>query len=107
MYKSAQGRERVREKAGRGNNSFGGVNAFSANTSDAATDSPLTDDSGAEPFNVDDMEVCFHELANTAKAERTTLNELLKIIAVLTATNSELVAVNKKWGGGNKPSSMI
>ena len=102
MYKAAQGKERVRAKAGCGNISFGGVNAFSANTSAAATNFPLTDDAGAEQFNVDKLEACFDNLTNTAKAERTTLDELVKIIAVLTATNSELVAVNKKWGGENK-----
>ena len=107
MYKSSQGRERVRAKAGCGKNSFGGVNAFSANTSAAATDSLLTDNAGAEPFNVDDLGACFDDLAKTAKAERTTLNELVKIIAVLTATNSKLVAVNKNGEGKIQPSSMI
>ena len=77
------------------------MNALSANTSAAATNSPLTDDAGAELFNVDKLEACFNNLANTAKAERTTLDELVKIISVLTATNRKLVVVNKKWGEGN------
>ena len=98
MYKVAQGRDRVRAKSGGGNNSFGGLNAGGANAAAAATNSPPTEDSGAEPFTVDELEACFDNLANTAKAERTTLNELVKIIAVITATNSELVAANNKWG---------
>ena len=101
MYKTVQGRERVRAKSGGGKNSFGGVNADGANTTAADTDSLPTDDAGAEPFTVDKLEACFDNLANTAKAERTTLNKLVIIIAVLTATNSKLVAAEKKWGGEN------
>ena len=101
MYKSVHGRERVRAKVGGGKNSFGGVNASGANTAAAATDSPPTDDAGAEPFTVNELEACFDNLANAAKAERSTLDELIKSIAVLTATNSELVETNKKWGGEN------
>ena len=101
MYKAAQGRERVRSKAGGGKNSFGGVNAGGANTAAAATNSPPTDDASAEPFTVDKLEACFDNLDNAAKAERSTLYELVKSIAVLTTTNSKLVATNKKWGGEN------
>ena len=103
MYKSAQGRERVRAKAGGGKNYFGGVNAGGANTAAAAaaTNSPPTDDAGAEPFTVDKLEACFDNLANAAKAERSTLDKLVKSIAVLTATNSKLLATNTKWGGEN------
>ena len=91
----------MRAKAGGGRNSFGGVNADGANTTAAATVSLPTEDAGAKPFSVDDLEACFDNLANMAKAERTMLDELLKSIAVLTPTNSELVATNKKWGGEN------
>ena len=101
MYKVAQGRECVRAKAGDGMSSFGGVNDGGINTAAAATVSLPTEDAGAEPFSVDDLEACFDNLANMAKAERTMLDELLKSIAVLTPTNSELVATNKKWGGEN------
>ena len=101
MYKSAQGREHARAKARDGKNSFGGVNADGANTAATATDSLPTDDAGAKTFTVDELEACFDNLANAAKAEHTALDELVKSIAVLTATNSGLVATNKKWGGGN------
>ena len=103
MYKAAQGRELVRAKAGGGKNSFGGVNAGGSNTAAAAaaTNSPPTDDAGAETFTVNKVEACFDNLANAAKAERSTLEKLAKSIAVLTAINSELVATNKKWGGEN------
>ena len=106
MYKAAQGREPVGAKDGGGKNSFGSVNASGANAAAAATDSLPTEDAGAEPSTVDEIEACFDKLANAAKAERTTLKELVKNIAVLTAPNSELVAANKKWGGGIQPSSM-
>ena len=57
MYKADQGRERVRAKAGGGNNLFGGVNAGGANTAAAATtDSPPTDNADAEPFTIDNLE---------------------------------------------------
>ena len=103
MYKAAQGRELVRAKAGGGKNSFGGVNAGGSNTTAAAaaTNSPPTDDAGAETFTVNNREACFDNLSNAAKAERSVLDDLVKSIAVLTATNSELVATNKKWGGEN------
>ena len=101
MYKAAQGRERVRAKAGGGKNSFGVVNAGGANTSAAATNSMPTDDAGVEPFTVHDLEALFDNLANAAKTERSTLDELVKSIAVLTATNSKLVVTYKKWGGEN------
>ena len=100
MYKAAQGRDRVRAKDGGIKNSFGGINAGGANTAAAAaTNSPPTDNAGAEPFTVDELEACFDNLANAAKAERSTLDELVKSIAVLIATNSELVAT-KKMGRG-------
>ena len=101
MYKAAQGRERVRSKAGGSKNSFGGVNAGSANTTAAATDSLPADDAGAEPFTVNKLEACFDNLTNSTKVERSTLDELVKNIAVLTVTNRKLVATNKKWGGEN------
>ena len=91
----------MRSKAGGGKNSFGGVNAGGANTAAAATDSPPTDDAGAETFTVNKLEACFDNLDNAAKAERSTLYELVKSIAVLTTTNRKLVATNKKWGGEN------
>ena len=47
------------------------------------------------------FEACFDNLANAAKAEHTTLNKLVKSIAVLTATNSKLVAAGGKWGEEN------
>ena len=68
----------MRAKAGGGRNSFGGVNADGANTTAAATDSPPTDNIAAEPFTVDELEVCFDNRANEAKAECTTLDELVK-----------------------------
>ena len=98
MYKAAQGRERVRAKVGGGKNSFGGVNTGNANTAAAATNSPLTDDAGDEPFTVEKLEAWFD---NLAKVERSMLDELVKIIAVLTAPNSKLLVMNKKWGGEN------
>ena len=101
MYKAAHGRERVRAKAGGGKNSFGGVKAGGANTAAAATNYLPTKDAGAKPFTVYKLEACFDNLANAAKAERSTLEKLAKSIAVLTAINSELVATNKKWGGEN------
>ena len=101
MYKSAQGREHARAKARDGKNSFGGVNADGANTAATATDSPPTNNAGAEPFTVDELEVCFDNLANAAKAERSTLDNLVKSTAVLTATNIEIVATNTKWRGKN------
>ena len=108
MYKAAQGRERVRTKAGSGKDSFVGVNPGGANAATAATakvgganaaaaatNSPPMGDAGAEPFAVDELEACFNNLVHAAKAERTTLNELVKGITVLTVTNSKLVAANK------------
>ena len=77
MCKSAQGRERVRSKAGGGKNSFGGVNASGANTTAAATDSLPTNSAGDKPFTVDELEACFDNLANAAKAERSTLDKLV------------------------------
>ena len=74
IYKAAQGRECVRSKAGGGKNSFGGVNASGANTVAAATNSPPTDASGAETFTIDEVEACFDNLTNAAKAERSTLD---------------------------------
>ena len=74
MYKAPQGRERVRSKAGGVKNSFGGVNAGGANTAAAATNYPLTDDAGAEPFAIDEVEACFDNLTNAAKTERSTLD---------------------------------
>ena len=100
MYKAAQGRERVQAKAGGGNNSSGGVNAGGANAAAAATNYLPIEYAGAKPFTIDELEACFNKLANMAKSERTTLDELVKSIAVLTATNSELVAENKKMGRG-------
>ena len=96
----------MRAKAGDGQNSFGGVNDGGANTAAAATDSPPTDDAGAETLTVDDLEACFDNLANSAKAERPTLDKLVKSIAVLTITNSELVVTDKNWEGKIQPSSM-
>ena len=85
---------------------FGGVNVGSANATAADTNSPLTEDASAEPFTVEELEACLDNLANAAKAERTTLDELVKRIAVITATNSKLVTANQKGGGRRQPSSM-
>ena len=88
----------MRAKAGGGKTSFSGVNAGGANTTATSTDSPPTDDPGAEPFTVDKLEAYFDNLANVAKVERSTLDELVKSIVVLNDTNSKLMATNKKWG---------
>ena len=106
LYKAAQGRERVRAKAGGGTDSFGGVNPGDSNAAGdtkpkpnaaaAATDAPPTDNAGDKPFTVGELEACFDNLANAAKAERSSLEELVKSLVTPTTTNSELVAANKK-----------
>ena len=99
----------MRVKAGDGADSFGGVNPSGANAAGhmnpkpnvaaVVTDSPPTNDAGNEPFTVGKLEACFDNLDNSVKAARTLLNELVKSLAALTATNSELVAANKKLAG--------
>ena len=99
----------MRAKVGGGNNSFGGVNPGGANaagsiqptlsTAAAATDSPPTDDASDDLFTVSKLEACFDNLANAAKAKQSSLDELVKSLAALTATNSEPVAANKKLAG--------
>ena len=90
MYKAAQGRERIRVKAAGGTNSFGGNNEGGAN---AAVEPPNADEVAA---SVGDLEACFDNLANAAKVERTTLDELVKNNAALTTANSDLVAEVKE-----------
>ena len=99
----------MRAKAGGGKNSFGDVNPGGANTAGyikptpntaaAATDSQPTDDAGDYPFTVSKLEACFDNIANGGKAEQSSLDKLVKSLAALTATNSELVAANKKLAG--------
>ena len=70
----------MRAKAGGGTNSFGGVTPGGANAAGdtkhkpyaaaAATDAPPTDNAGNEPFTVGELEACFDNLTNAAKAER-------------------------------------
>ena len=96
----------MRAKAGGWTNSFGGVNPVGANAAGdtkptpnvaaAATDSPPTDNAGDEPVAVGELEAFLDNLANVAKAEWSSLEELVKSLATLTTTNSELVAANKK-----------
>jgi len=99
MYKTAQGRERVRVKAAGGANAFGGNNEGGANAASAAGDK--RDNSDETAVSIGDLEACFDNLANAAKVERTTLDELVKNASVLTTTNSELVAENKKLRAEN------
>ena len=100
MYKAAQGRERVRIKAAGGTNAFGGNNEGGANAASAASDERANPDKTAA--SIGDLEACFDNLANAAKVERTTLNELVKNNGLLTSSNSELVAENKAAAAENK-----
>ena len=99
MYKAAQGRERIRVKAAGGTNSFGGNNEGGAN---AAVEPPNSDEVAA---SVGDLEACFDNLANAAKVERTTLDELVKNNAALTTANSDLVAEVKEKNAEIKTTS--
>ena len=109
LYKAAQGKERVRKLAAGGSESFGGAN--SANHSPAPSRCDSQGSLGKpEPVTLEVLEGCFDNLANAAKTERATMDELTKSIAVLTATNAELVATISKLtariqkeGGGKKP----
>ena len=92
LYKTAQGKERVRVKAAGGANAFGGNNEGSANAA-SATDEERTNPDGV---SIGDLEACFDNLANAAKVERTTLDELVKNNGLLTTSNSELVAANRE-----------
>ena len=98
MYKAAQGKERVRAKAAGGSTSFGGNNEGGANagTNTGGADAAAGTNGGA--FSVTELESCFDNLANAAKVERATIDELVKNNSVLTTTNSDLVASNKKLG---------
>jgi hypothetical protein len=102
MYKAAQAKERVRARASGGTNSFGGSNAGGANaatgnnTSDGAAGGADADEDNGAAFTVEDLEACFDNLASAAKAERSTLDELVKSNAALVRTNGELVAANNK-----------
>ena len=98
LYKTAQGKERVRVKAAGGANAFGGNNEGSANAA-SATDEERTNPDGV---SIGDLEACFDNLANAAKVERTTLDEMVKNVSVLTTTNSALVAENKASAAENK-----
>ena len=70
-----------------------------ANAASAAGDK--RDNSDETAVSIGDLEACFDNLANDAKVERTTLDELVKNESVLTTTNSELVAENKKLRAEN------
>ncbi|KAL7531028.1 hypothetical protein ACHAXR_003813, partial [Thalassiosira sp. AJA248-18] len=67
------------------------ANAAAAAAADEEHNNP---DSAAA--SIGDLEACFDNLANAAKVERTTLDELVKNNGLLTASNSELVSENKK-----------
>ena len=113
LYKKTLGMERVRVKSGGGADSFRGANPGGANAArnmvpgvpgsrpaaaNTATDSPPTDDKNEAPFTAGELEAWFDNLANAAKAERATVDELVKSIAALTATNSQLVVEVTKLG---------
>jgi len=106
MYKAAQGKERVRAKAAGGSDSFGGNNEGGANAVLAGTNAVGADAAAGDhcnntnggAFSVAELESCFDNLANAAKAERATIDELVQNNSVLTTTNSDLVASNKKLG---------
>ena len=101
MYKAAQGKERVRVKAAGGTNAFGGNNEGSqANAAEEQHNNPPNSDEVAA--SVGDLEACFDNLANAAKVERTTLDELVKNNGLLTTSNSELVAANRESAAENK-----
>lgn len=101
IYKKAQGKERVRMKA---------ADAAAAKLADLGrSDGQSSEQSGShefaleasgtgqeEPFSVADLEACFDNLANAAKAERETLDELVRSNAALTKLTAELVSTNKK-----------
>jgi hypothetical protein len=103
MYKKAQGKERVRVKAVGGKSSFGANAATSTSSGSNApsvASAPFSEPRRGEgeedePFTLSDLEACFDNLANAARAERSTLDELVKSNSVLTTTNSELAKTNK------------
>ena len=109
MEAPLQGRPRTRARARKGRRwdqflrgvNPGGANAAgdtkpTPNAAAAATDAPPTDNAVDEPFTVGKLKACFDNLANAAKAERSSLEELVKSLAALATANSELVAANKK-----------
>ncbi len=93
MYKAAQGKERVRVKAAGGTNAFGGNNEGANAAEEQRSNPPNSDEVAA---SVGDLEACFDNLANAAKVERTTLDELVKNNGVLTTSNGALVAANRE-----------
>lgn len=93
MYKAAQGRERVRIKVAGGANAFGDNNeGRQANVVEEQHSNPPIPDNDV----VGHFEACFDNLANVAKVERTTLDELVKNNEVLTTSNVALVAENRE-----------
>ena len=100
MFKAAENRARTQAGVS-GKNSFGGAGANAATDEKQPPKQSTGSGSGGGPptsnsVTLGDIEACFDNLANAARADQAAVSELAKNLTVLTETNKTLVAANEK-----------